>query len=64
MSRSRIEKLDDKIRHAINQRHVLEDKYVRREIMQALDEYTRAEHDYPVLTWEQRVEYKPEEMMR
>ncbi len=60
MARRNIDKLEERIRVAIDQRKVLEDKYVRREIMRAVDEYVRNEHEFNI-GWEQRVEYKPEE---
>lgn len=62
MSRRPIDRLEDRIRVAIDQRKVLEDKHVRREIMRAVEEYVLAEHDFAI-GWTMQAEYKPEERL-
>ena len=62
--RKPIDKFQSRVRTAYDQRHVLEDKYVRREMMRALEDYAREEHDYAI-GWTAQVEYKQErEMVR
>lgn len=54
MTRRPIDKLEDRLREAVDKRRTIEDKYVRQEVMQAVSEYLRSVHDYELDDWTRR----------